>query len=51
MDAKQRMHYILNNREIIARYMAIHDEEKKTRQKPSVLNRMWKKVVGSGKKW
>jgi hypothetical protein len=32
MDAKQRMHYILNNREIIARYMAMHDEEKKTRQ-------------------
>jgi hypothetical protein len=58
MNAKQRLHYILNNREIIARYMAIHDEEKKTRQKPSVLNRLWnrtldkcQKVVGSGKKW
>lgn len=58
MNTRQRMHYILNHREIITHYMKLHDEEVKMRKKPSVLNRLWNrtldkchKVVGSGKKW
>jgi hypothetical protein len=49
MNTRQRMHYILNHREIITHYMKLHDEEVKTRKKPNTLRQLWKMVVGSGK--
>lgn len=32
MNTQQRWNYIKNNREIIEQYMAMHDEEVRTRQ-------------------
>jgi hypothetical protein len=32
MNTQQRWNYIKNNKEIIEQYMALHDEEVKTRQ-------------------
>ncbi len=32
MNTQQRWNYIKNNREIIEQYMALHDEEVRTRQ-------------------
>lgn len=32
MNTQQRWNYIKNNKEIIEQYMAVHDEEVKTRQ-------------------
>ena len=32
MNTHERWNYIKNNKEIIERYMALHDEEVKTRQ-------------------
>jgi hypothetical protein len=41
MNTQQRMDYILNNSRYIQQYMAIHDEEVKTR-KPSMIKGLLK---------
>jgi hypothetical protein len=39
MNTQQRWNYIKNNKEIIEQYMALHDEEVKTRQLLKFLDR------------
>jgi hypothetical protein len=39
MNTQQRWNYIKNNKEIIEQYMALHDEEVKTRQLVKFLDK------------